>query len=110
MLSALFNPLLWTVFAISCLDGHDAFGQQNAWPLWLSFSGLAGGNAILTLLAIVGSRRRGWNELVPYAPAVTLYWAMVSLAAYRGLWQLITKPFYWEKTDHGVSRLTRRAQ
>jgi hypothetical protein len=32
------------------------------------------------------------------------YWVLMSIAAYRGLWQLIHDPFYWEKTQHGVSR------
>ena len=27
----------------------------------------------------------------------------MSIAAYKALWQLITKPFYWEKTSHGLS-------
>jgi len=34
-----------------------------------------------------------------------LYWLLISLAAYRALLQLITRPFYWEKTEHGVSRM-----
>ena len=29
---------------------------------------------------------------------------MISIAAYRGLWQLLRNPFYWEKTQHGVSK------
>jgi glycosyltransferase XagB len=30
----------------------------------------------------------------------------MSVAAYKGLWQLITNPFYWEKTNHGISKFT----
>jgi hypothetical protein len=29
----------------------------------------------------------------------------MSIAAYKALWQLLRNPFFWEKTDHGVSRL-----
>jgi hypothetical protein len=29
---------------------------------------------------------------------------LISIAAYKALWQLIRNPFYWEKTHHGVSR------
>jgi len=29
---------------------------------------------------------------------------MISIAAYKGLWQLLRNPFYWEKTQHGVSK------
>jgi glycosyltransferase XagB len=33
------------------------------------------------------------------------YWALHSLASYKALVQLITRPHYWEKTNHGVSRV-----
>jgi hypothetical protein len=28
---------------------------------------------------------------------------MHSIAAYMALWQLVTRPFYWEKTTHGLT-------
>jgi hypothetical protein len=34
-----------------------------------------------------------------------VYWLLHALAAYKGLWQLIVKPHYWEKTDHGLSTI-----
>jgi hypothetical protein len=30
-----------------------------------------------------------------------------SIAAWKALWQLIRNPHFWEKTEHGTSRLTR---
>jgi hypothetical protein len=42
--------------------------------------------------------------LIPYSLTVSGYWVLISIAAYKALWQLIRKPFYWEKTRHGVSR------
>ena len=35
------------------------------------------------------------------------YWLMHSISAYKGLIQLITKPFYWEKTNHGLTKATK---
>jgi hypothetical protein len=26
-----------------------------------------------------------------------------SIASYKALWQLIVKPHYWEKTEHGLT-------
>jgi len=43
------------------------------------------------------------HRLVKYALLTPLYWMMMSMAAYKALWQLITKPFYWEKTVHGLN-------
>jgi len=31
-----------------------------------------------------------------------VYWLMMSVAACKGLWQLIRNPHYWEKTQHGL--------
>jgi hypothetical protein len=31
-----------------------------------------------------------------------LYWALMSIAAYKGFFQLFYRPFYWEKTVHGL--------
>jgi glycosyltransferase XagB len=39
-----------------------------------------------------------------------MYWLYVSAAAYRAVWQLIRSPFYWEKTEHGVSRTLQGAK
>ena len=32
-----------------------------------------------------------------------VYWILMSVAAYIALFQLITNPHYWEKTDHGLT-------
>ena len=43
---------------------------------------------------------------MPYSLTVFAYWALMSVAAYKALWQLVYKPFYWEKTQHGLSSHT----
>jgi hypothetical protein len=53
---------------------------------------------------MIAPTRRGWLDLIPYSLTVLGYWVMISIAAYKALWQLVRHPFYWEKTQHGVSR------
>jgi hypothetical protein len=53
-------------------------------------------------------RRKYYGLIVP-ALLIPAYWLMMSIAAYKALWQLITKPFYWEKTSHGLSTATPHA-
>jgi len=55
---------------------------------------------------MVAPLRRGWVHLSPWALTVSGYWALMSIAAYKALWQLINNPFYWEKTQHGLSKHT----
>ena len=33
---------------------------------------------------------------------VPAYWVLMSVAGWKGFIQLFTKPFYWEKTEHGL--------
>ena len=48
---------------------------------------------------------RRYYGLVAYALLNPFYWILHSAAGYMALWQLFTKPFYWEKTVHGLSKI-----
>jgi len=50
--------------------------------------------------------RRRYYELLLYALLNPLYWQLHSIAAYGSL-ATFTKPFYWEKTLHGISKLAK---
>ena len=56
----------------------------------------------------LGGFRRRYYRLVLYALTAPLYWALMSIAAYKALWQLLRNPFYWEKTSHGGSDTARQ--
>ena len=103
-LSFLFVPPLYLLFAVT----HDHRAESVS--------------PVLPRLGPVGERRlsdrrqrhddlrlddgcfkRRRYRLVMWALANPLYWLLHSLAAYKALWQLIVKPHYWEKTEHGLS-------
>ena len=101
--SALFNPVLWLILIVSCACSHPNAERQIVDMLArIAGLGLLSANVMLTGVAISGTRRK-W-ALAPYGICFVFYWALISIAAYRGLWQLIFKPFYWEKTPHGHTR------
>ena len=72
--------------------------------LFLSLFNLLAGNGAFMFLSMIAPIRRGWLDLIPYSLTAFGYWVLISIAAYRALWQLIRSPFYWEKTQHGISR------
>ncbi|MCX7931784.1 MAG: glycosyltransferase [Rhodovarius sp.] len=105
MLSGILNPIFWTIFAFWALTQTGVF--DPVFPpliLWLSVMNLLLGNALFIYLTMVAPFRRRWLELAPWALTVPYYWVLLSIAAYKALWQLIRKPFYWEKTQHGLSK------
>jgi cellulose synthase/poly-beta-1,6-N-acetylglucosamine synthase-like glycosyltransferase len=74
--------------------------------LLVSTANLVAGNSFLIYLSMLAAAKRKHFNLLPYALTVPGYWLLQSIAAYKALWQLITNPFYWEKTTHGISKST----
>lgn len=103
-LSALINPILWTVFALWLATKAEIISAVFPGPL-LAFNlfALLAGNAFFIYLAVIAPLKRGWVELSPSAMLTPVYWLLGSLAAYKALWQLATRPSFWEKTDHVLS-------
>jgi glycosyltransferase XagB len=107
VLAGLLNPVFWLFYAIwlgaSAADIDVIFPQPL---LLLCLFNLLAGNGAFTYLIMLAPIRRGWLALIPFSFTLFGYWALISLAAYRALWQLFRNPFFWEKTPHGLSRHT----
>lgn len=73
------------------------------WLLWLCLINFVIGNSVMVYLSMMGPYKRGTFELVIWATLNPIYWILHSVAAYKGLWQLLTRPHYWEKTEHGLT-------
>lgn len=72
--------------------------------LWLCVLNFLIGNATMIYLTMMGPYKRASFNLMTWALLNPFYWVLHSIAAYKGLWQLITRPHYWEKTDHGLTK------
>lgn len=107
----LINPLMWGLFALWVVfqpGWMRLLFHDWVWLLALLSLIVGNGTAIaLNILAVWG--RRGNRKLFWYALSNPLYWSLHSVAAYKGLWQLIRKPFYWEKTTHGLTTVNAHA-
>lgn len=77
------------------------------WLIIVAVFNFAVGNLIMIYVNMIAVFRRRSYTLILYALLNPLYWLMHSISAYKGLIQLITKPFYWEKTNHGLTKSTK---
>lgn len=59
-------------------------------------------NFLLVMINAAACVRRGFYHLLPLVPFMPFYWFLISLGAWKGFWQLLSNPFYWEKTKHGL--------
>ncbi len=73
------------------------------WLLWLTLVNFIIGNSAMVYLSMMGPYKRGTFDLILWALLNPVYWVLHSAASYKALWQLIVKPHYWEKTEHGLT-------
>jgi cellulose synthase/poly-beta-1,6-N-acetylglucosamine synthase-like glycosyltransferase len=108
-LTFLSAPWMWAMFlwwVITQTRALDPFFPPPV--LYISLFNLLFGNAIAIYLNMLAGFKRGYYDLIPWALLTPVYWVLHSIAAYKALWQLFTRPFYWEKTRHGISHWLRR--
>jgi hypothetical protein len=104
-LTFLMAPVLW-VMALMLV--FSAVGDVHAIPapiLALGLLNLIFGNTVAVYLSMLAVYRRDRFDLIWWAVLTPAYWVLHSIASYKALWQLIFKPFYWEKTVHGLTQV-----
>ncbi len=96
---------LWLLFIVWLITRTQTFAQL--FPdavLYVALGNFLIGNFLGIYLNMIAVYFRRNYALMPYALLNPIYWVLASIASYKALWQLFVKPFYWEKTQHGISR------
>jgi cellulose synthase/poly-beta-1,6-N-acetylglucosamine synthase-like glycosyltransferase len=98
------NPFMWAFAALYILlRPIDVYHTLFPTPvLYMGTLCLIFGNFFYTYTHLIGCMKRGQFHLVKWTLLIPIYWAMASVAAFMALQQLIFKPHYWEKTQHGL--------
>ncbi|MBI3815802.1 MAG: glycosyltransferase [Nitrospinae bacterium] len=102
---SLVNPITWSVFFVWLLTKTEII--EPIFPpevLYLSMFNLLFGNFLGIYLNMVAVFKRKYYTLLPFAYLNPIYWFLQSIASYKSLYQLFSKPFYWEKTQHGITK------
>lgn len=104
-LTFLAAPPLWALYVAWLATGTHALDVFFPPPvLYISLFNLLFGNGIVVYLAMIAVFKRKYYDLIPWALLNPVYWVLHSVAAYKALYQLFVRPFYWEKTMHGISK------
>ncbi len=106
ILSALVQPIFYALILARLLSDDVVempalLGGEGMW--WLAVGNLVVGYAAAILVGVISVRQRH-HRLTLSAMLLPACWLLISLAAYRALWQLWRDPFRWEKTQHGRTR------
>ncbi len=99
---SLLAPLMWSMFALQLGFGHPVAGVLNHGVIVTIAILFAATEALNVFLGVIGLRRSGQDLSSAWVPTLALYFPLQALAAYKALWELLTCPFYWDKTAHGA--------
>ena len=99
---AVLLPVLWSFWALALGLGHPL--QPYLTPaLITAVTGLfVAAEAVNIATGMIGLRRSGQRLSLWWVPTLTLYFPLQALAAYKALWEMLRRPFYWDKTSHGA--------
>ncbi|KJZ21034.1 glycosyl transferase [Loktanella sp. S4079] len=95
-------PLLWTFWLPLLGIAHPLESVLPNWAFWGLAILFVTSEIVGWLTAFVALRKARKSWLFKWAFTLTCYFPLGAMAAYKGIYELIVKPFYWDKTAHGV--------
>ena len=98
------NLVFWFITMLWFLGQPAVVGAVFPWYIYFpALIALVLGNAATLYMNMIALREDDRSDLLVAALTVPAFWLMMSIAAAKGLYQLIRNPSYWEKTFHGLS-------
>lgn len=97
----LLGPLLLSLWSVPLGFGHPVQALLPAGALLSLGLLLLTVEAVSTLLLLAALRRSGQPVSPLWIPTLHAYFPLGTLAAAKALAEVVTRPFYWDKTCHG---------
>ena len=106
MVFMIINPIMW-LMTISYFLMYPIVGPsiESLYPWYIFYPAvfcLIIANFTYFYSYMIASAKKEKWELMQYIYLIPFYWIFTSVSAGIAFYQLITKPYYWEKTKHGL--------
>lgn len=98
----LLAPLIWSFWLIPLGLPHPVAALLTPAAFWTMAGLFVTCEVVNFFIAVLALRRAGKGWLIKWAPTLQFYFPLGSMAVYKGLLELTWKPFYWDKTMHGL--------
>ncbi len=98
----LLAPVLWTYWLIWAGGAHPAASTLPAGAMSLLIALMMGCEFVSICVAVLAAVRIKQPGLALCAPTLLFYFPLGTVAAYKALRELLSCPFFWDKTSHGL--------
>ncbi|MDO5529013.1 MAG: glycosyltransferase [Paracoccus sp. (in: a-proteobacteria)] len=102
----LLAPVLWSFWLLTLGLPHplrepltQSAGIAAMFALMVLFVASEILNIVIGMWAVRGREHR---HLIAWVPTMHFYFPLGCLAAWKAIYEVVAKPFYWDKTAHGV--------
>jgi cellulose synthase/poly-beta-1,6-N-acetylglucosamine synthase-like glycosyltransferase len=102
LVTYLLKPLVWSFWLLPLGLPHPLAGLV---PWWL-FVALGSAFLVTEIINVaagalaVSSAKHRW--LIPWVPTLHFYHPLGAVASWKAIVELVVRPFYWDKTAHGL--------
>ena len=97
----LLAPVLWSFWIVPLGFYHPILAALPDWLQTMIFGTLLLSEGTLLAITILGMRLSPTRLNPLWAPMLHFYFPLGALASYKAAWEMVSKPFYWDKTSHG---------
>ena len=98
----LLAPLMWSFHLVPLGLPHPLLDALPAAFVWAMLAVFVLSELANLAIGVIGLGRTRHGLSPWWVPTMKLYFPLASIAAYKALVELVTRPFYWDKTTHGL--------
>ncbi|MCE5972630.1 glycosyltransferase [Sinirhodobacter sp. WL0062] len=98
----LLAPLLWSFWLMPFGIWHPVEALMSPAMIRALFVTFTVTEVIHIVVGIWALRRREHRFLIPWVPMLHFYFPLGALAGWKAIYEVVAKPFYWDKTAHGL--------
>ncbi len=102
LVQVLLAPLMWSYWMVPLGMPHPVAAAMPgaAWNIMFTLFVTSEVLGIVLGVVALGRTRHRFSRL--WVPTLHLYFPLAALASYKAGWEAVVRPFFWDKTRHGL--------
>ncbi len=102
LLQFVLAPVLWSLWLAPLGLWHWPVTDLPIWAIAAVISAFSFGEFVTLTAGFIAAHTSKRMWLAKWVPTLHFYFPLATFAVYKGLWELLHNPFYWDKTEHGI--------
>lgn len=99
----LLAPMLWSFWGVLFGATHPFLFAMPSAALGVLVAFFILSEVLNIAVTVFGISQTSHEKLWPWALTMAAYFPMGTIAAYKGAYELAGRPFFWDKTSHGLA-------